>query len=193
MNGTTLLASRRLAGLGDPIDTAPAPDNTFDVAGGAGPADRQQPLLRLGRGHASQRPDLGVGELATREGGGESRERLESARHANALASSAELQPDAPGQPVGARAEAVVPAAAGVELADQIEQARGGGVEVRGQLGDLMAEPVQFRSRLCSGGNMECAIHECPLDPYGNSKPGFSALLCAPRTSDRPANHDFSV
>ncbi len=34
-------------------------------------------------------------------------------------------------------------ATARVELADQIEQARGGGVEVPGQLGDLVAQPIE--------------------------------------------------
>jgi len=40
---------------------------------------------------------------------------------------------------VGARGEAVVPAGARVELADEVEQARGGGFEVCGELGDLVA------------------------------------------------------
>jgi hypothetical protein len=60
------------------------------------------------------------------------------------LAGGTGSEPDAPRQPVRARAEAVAPAAAGVELADQIEQARGSGIEVRRELGDLVAETVQF-------------------------------------------------
>jgi len=39
---------------------------------------------------------------------------------------------------VGARAEAIAPASTSVELADEIEQARGGCFEVRGELGDLV-------------------------------------------------------
>jgi len=45
---------------------------------------------------------------------------------------------------VGAGAEAVTPAAAGVELANEIEQPGGGGVEMRGELGDLVAKTIQL-------------------------------------------------
>jgi hypothetical protein len=40
--------------------------------------------------------------------------------------------------------EAGVPAAARVELADQGEQPRGGGVEMGRQLGDLVAEAIEL-------------------------------------------------
>jgi len=43
--------------------------------------------------------------------------------------------------------EPVVPPPARVELADQLEQARGGRVEVRGQLGDFFAETIELRDR----------------------------------------------
>jgi hypothetical protein len=52
---------------------------------------------------------------------------------------------------VGTGAEAVSPASTGVELADQIEQARSGGFEMRGHLGDLIAQSIQFRNVLRSG------------------------------------------
>ena len=39
----------------------------------------------------------------------------------------------------------MAPAAAGVELADQIQQPGGGGVQVGGELGDLVAEAAQLR------------------------------------------------
>ena len=42
------------------------------------------------------------------------------------------------------REEPVVPASAGIEFADEIEQPRGGGVEVRGELGDLVADPIEL-------------------------------------------------
>jgi len=41
--------------------------------------------------------------------------------------------------------EASVPAAARVELADEIQKARGSGIEVGGELGDLVAEAIQLR------------------------------------------------
>ena len=58
---------------------------------------------------------------------------------------------------MGARAEAVAPAAAGVELADEIEQAGGGGLQVCGQLGDLVAQPVHLRNGLHGGVDVERA------------------------------------
>jgi hypothetical protein len=45
----------------------------------------------------------------------------------------------APGQPGGAGAEAVAPAATSIKLTDQIEEAGSRRIEMRGQLGDLVA------------------------------------------------------
>src|SRR5439155_1677283 len=82
-------------------------------------------------------------------------------RHPHVLAGRARGEPDAPRQPVRTRAEAVAPPAAGVELANQIEQAGGGGVEVGGELGDLVAESIQFLDRLGRGNDAERAgFHE---------------------------------
>src|SRR5205823_2337393 len=63
----------------------------------------------------------------------------------------ARREPHAPRQPRGTGAEAIIPAATRVELADQVEEPRGGGVEVRGQLGDLVAQSVQFPDWLTWG------------------------------------------
>jgi hypothetical protein len=76
------------------------------------------------------------------------RQGLKGVGDADALAGRVQVQPHAPGEPLRARAETSVPAAAGVELADEAEQARGGGVEMRGQLGDLVAQPVQLLGAL---------------------------------------------
>src|SRR2546428_11729162 len=73
--------------------------------------------------------------------------RAERAGHADTLARRARVEPDAPGQPRGARAESVAPAAARVEVAEEVEQVSGGGVEVGGQLGDLVAEAIQLHGR----------------------------------------------
>src|SRR5207244_1960381 len=59
-----------------------------------------------------------------------------------------------PTQPGGAGAEAGVPAPAGVELANQVEEPRGGGLEVRRQLGDLVAQPVELRGGLQGDGEV---------------------------------------
>jgi hypothetical protein len=61
------------------------------------------------------------------------------------LTGSAELQADTPSEPVSARAKAIVPAAAVVELTDQIEQSRGGGVEMRSKLRDLITEALELK------------------------------------------------
>ena len=66
------------------------------------------------------------------------------ARHADLLAGRAEVEADAPGQPLGAGAKAGVPAAAGVEVADEIEQAGGGRIEVGRELRDLVANPLEL-------------------------------------------------
>src|SRR5207302_9330380 len=50
-----------------------------------------------------------------------------------------------------ARAEAGVPAGARVELADELEKPRGRRVEVRRELGDLVAQPLEFGSASSSG------------------------------------------
>ena len=143
MQRPTRVPSRGLAGLGLAVDASPAAHDALDVLRRAGAADRQQALFRLGRGHAGQRPDLGVGELAARERRRQLRQLLQRACHADALARRAHVEAHTPGEPVGARAEAVVPAVAGVELADEIEEARGGGLEVHGELRDLVAELVE--------------------------------------------------
>ncbi len=157
VQSATLVAMRGLARFGQLIDTPPPADDTLDVAGRAGPAHREQPLLGLRRGDTRERPYLGIGELTTGERVGQSGQRAERARHAHALAGGAHVDPDTPRQPVGAGGKAVVPAAAGIELADEIEQMSGGGVEMRGQLGDLVAQPVHLRNGLRGGVNVERA------------------------------------
>jgi hypothetical protein len=60
------------------------------------------------------------------------------------LTRGAQLEPDAPGEPVRARPKPIAPAAACVKFPDEIEQPRGGGIEMCGELGDLVAEPLQL-------------------------------------------------
>ena len=126
------------------IHAAPAADDALDVLGGAGAPDGEQALLDLRRRHPRESADLGVRELAARECLGQPRQRGERARHAHLLASRAQVEANAPGQPLGAGAKAVVPATTRVELADEIEQAGGGGLEMPGELGDLVTQAVEF-------------------------------------------------
>ena len=96
---------------------------------------------------------------------GNERQSREGARNSDPFSCRAQIEPHPPGEPGGAGAEARVPSPSRVELTDQGEQTRGGGVKVRGQLGDLVAEPVQLRDRM-SGG------HRRRIDLYG--EPSFS-------------------
>jgi hypothetical protein len=61
------------------------------------------------------------------------------------FAGGARGKSDAPRQPLGTGAEAVTPAAAGVELADEGQQAGRRGFEVSRELGDLVTQPIQLR------------------------------------------------
>jgi len=145
----------------------------LDVVRRTGAPHRQQPLLRLRRRHTGQRADLGVRELAACERRGEPWQRCQGTRDSYPLPRCANVEPHPPAQPGGAGAESGVPALSGVELADEIEEARGRGVEVRRQLGDLVAQSVQ-RERL---------HEESPPSAGATLHPSFGA----PREGRQPA------
>ena len=145
MQGAARVTVSGLPRFGQPIYPAPAADDPLDVLGGAGPADGEQPLFGLRRRDTGQRTDLRVRQLTSGERLGEPRQRAERARDPDALAGRAPIEPDAPRQPRGTRAKAGIPAVTGIELADQIQQSRNGGIEVGGQLSDLVAEAIQLR------------------------------------------------
>ena len=144
VQGTALVSSGLVVGFGLAVHSAPAAHDALDVAGGAGAPDCQQALFRLQCGDASQRAHLRVRELAPLQGLGQSRQACQRTRHPHALARRAQVEPHAPAQPGRARAESGVPALAGVEFADELQQASGGGVEVGRQLGDLIAESIEW-------------------------------------------------
>jgi hypothetical protein len=73
---------------------------------------------------------------------GQSRQGRQSARYAHSFPGCAQVEPDAPAQPGSARAESRVPAAAGIELADQIEQTCSRRFEMGGKLGDLVTQAI---------------------------------------------------
>ena len=108
--------------LGLAIHPAPASHDPLHVLGRAGAANVQQTLLILRRGDTGEGPDLGVRQLAASEGLRKPREIRQRPGDADLLPGGAQIDAGAPGQPLGAGAEAVVPAALGVELADQVEQ-----------------------------------------------------------------------
>ena len=139
------LALAGLLVLGVAIHPAPAAHEPLDLGRGAALAELEQALFRLRRGDARYRPDLGVRDLTPRVRLGQQREIAERARHADALASGAAVEAEAPREPFGARASALIgPAASGVELADEIQQPRVGDFEMCRQHRDLIAQPLEL-------------------------------------------------
>jgi hypothetical protein len=120
VQGPALVHQRGLAGLGLAIHPAPAADDALDVRGGAGAPDAQEAFFRLGRGYAGECADLGVGKLAACESLGQTWQRGQGTSDTNLLAGRAEVEAGTPGEPLGAGAEAIVPAALEVELTDQV-------------------------------------------------------------------------
>jgi hypothetical protein len=175
VQGAGLVAVRGLTRLGERVDSTPAAHDALDVTGGAGLAHREQPFFGLRRGHAGQRAHLGVGQLPMGERVGQPGQRAESTRHTDPLTRGAQIHPDAPGQPVSACAEAVVPPAANVELADEIEQVGAGGLDVGRQLGDLVSKPIHLGngSRVAVDDVDRVDLHRCVLLGSGDCTSRF--------------------
>jgi hypothetical protein len=136
--------------LGLAVHAAPAADDPFDMLGRASAADRQQPLLCLGRGDTRKLADLGVGQLSTRKGLRQSRQSGEGARYSHVLPRRARREPDAPREPRRARAEAITPTSACVEFANEIQEPGSRAVQMRRQLSDLVTQAIQ----LCGDRNV---------------------------------------
>ena len=166
---------------------APAPHDTLHVDRRARAPDREQARLRLRRRDARQGADLRVGELAPRHRLGQDRQRPEGTRHPDVLPGGAGGEADAPSEPLGAGAEAVGPAPAGVELTDQREQARRRRLEMRRELGDLVTEAIQLRNGRRRGLHRErtirrvCRHGESPFSAGMTLTPGFGGLWSRPR------------
>ena len=165
------------------------------------PPHRQQARLGLRRRHAGQRADLGVGELAARQRLSQARQRPEGARHPDVLAGRARGESDAPGEPRGARAEAVVPTAAGVELADE-SRADGAVAASRCADSSAISSPRRSSSAMCggvgcdgcnvagkSGGRVSMASLPSSWD---DSNPQSWERLRLPRSRERETSHDRS-
>ena len=122
LQGAAAMPGRDLPVLGGAIDVAPAADESLDMGGGAGLAERQQPLLGVRRCHAREGPDLGVGQFTVSQRVADLRQIAERARHPHTLAGGVELDADTPRQPLGAALRSSVgPAVSGVELADEVQ------------------------------------------------------------------------
>ena len=73
------------------IDAPPGAGEALDVGGGAGLGEVQQRGLVLGRGHAGQRPHLGVGDRAALHRGADARQGRQRVGDADLLAGGAEV------------------------------------------------------------------------------------------------------
>jgi len=138
------VARRGLLGFELPVHSPPRPHDALDVRGRAGLAHRQELRFGVRRGHARQGADLRVGQLPARQRGGKPGQPAQRPRHAHALPRRSRVEPGPPAQPLRAGAAPLLrPAATGVELADQGQEPGGGGVEVRRESSDLVAELVE--------------------------------------------------
>ena len=154
VQGAARVLARGLAALGLPVHAPPAPHDALDMGGRAAPPNAEQPPFRLRGRHACQGADLGIRELPAAERLGQSGERPQGARNSNAFARRTQVEPHSPAQPGRAGAKSGVPSAARVELANQVEEAGGGGLEVRRQLGDVIAQSVQIGTGPRSSGDV---------------------------------------
>src|SRR4029453_1784223 len=122
--------------------------------------------------------------------------RAESPRHADVLARGAGLEPDAPGEPLGAGLEAGVPAAPGVELPDQFQEPGRGRLEVSGELGDLVAESIERGDVLVRGDevrSVESGRHgeSLRVNRWSDSTPRIFGYLPAATKRRSWSRNDF--
>jgi hypothetical protein len=189
----------RLARFGLPVHPAPAPHDALHVDRRPRPPHCEEPGFGLRGGHTGQGAHLGVGELAARQGLGQGGQRPEGPRHPHALAGGARGESYAPGEPVGARAEAGVPASTGVELPDEVEEASDRRIEVSRELGDLVAETIELRGALRRGLQRgekvrRARFHgEVPPFCWDDSTPRYRHRLGATRTREYGIRHDRSL
>src|SRR5262250_693580 len=106
------------------------------------------------------------------------------------LAGGAEREPDTPGEPVGTRGEAIAPASASVELTNEIEQPRGRGIEMCGELGDLVAEPLELNViRVSRNEALTIDVHRD--SPCADFNLRFLRALEGARRRDRAVTPNF--
>jgi len=125
------MPQRGLPRLGPPVHRTPAAHDPLDMRSRARAPHPEEPRFGLRRRHPCEGADLGVRQLSTGQGLGQERQCPKGAGDPDAFTGRAQVEPRPPGEPRGAGAKARVPAAARVELPNQVQEARGGGVEVR--------------------------------------------------------------
>ena len=137
------------------IGSPPGTHDPLDVRRRARQGDIKEPLLRLGRRHTRDSSHLGVGDRPARHRGADKGQSWQRPGHPYLLARGTKVDSGAPVEPVGARQEAVVPAATFVVLAHHDQQLVSGGMDARGQLGDALAKGID-RHRVVAGGGERC-------------------------------------
>ena len=125
------------------VHPPPGPHQPLHLCGGGAQGHGQQPRFGGGGGHPGQGAHFRVGQLAAGHGGGDVVEIGQRSGDAQLLAGGAEVEAGAPVEPVGAGAP-TFPAVPAIELVQVAQQVVGGGVDARGQLGDLVAEQFQL-------------------------------------------------
>jgi hypothetical protein len=81
--------------LGLAVHSPPSAHDALDLSSATGPADAKQPFLGFWRGDAREGADLCVRQSAAGESLSQARQRSEGTGHADALASSAQVETDA--------------------------------------------------------------------------------------------------
>jgi len=128
----------------DALYPAVQPHLGLDMVGGAVQRHLQQRRFVVGRRHAGHGPHLGVTDLALAKSRADRRQIGQGFRNPHPLAGGAHAHAALPVQPVRAGTDALArPAFFSIELADQLQQAEGAGIEVGGQLGDVVRQVVQ--------------------------------------------------
>ena len=122
-------------------DATVGPYGPLQLRGCEAAREPEQLFLRVGVGDARDRAHLRVRELAASERGVDARQLGKAPGHAYVLARRPGEQRTPPREPRGARAAAVVlPVAALVELADELEEAAGTRGEVRRKRRELVLQ-----------------------------------------------------
>ena len=164
------------------IDPTPRADEAFDVGGRAGLREVEQRGLVLRRGHAGQRPHLGVRDRAARHRGADGRQRGQRVRDPHLLTRCAQGNPGAPVQPVGTRSETAVPAGASIELAQEHEQFERAGMEPRCQRRDPFAQ-ASVGSGAGRSGNRGCVECLSESDRGSGHAPSSHRSFCRVRSA----------
>ena len=117
--------------------------DALELGAGGLARELEEVCLVGGARHAREGADLGIGELAPREGFIQERQGAEGTGDAHLLASGRGVEADSPGEPVGAGDGPLLrPTLRLVEGAHAGEQVVSGGIEVRGQFRTLVSQSL---------------------------------------------------